>query len=72
MSYLKQAKEIKIQRVDVATWKEKRSEWNFGPVEIPRLDGQGIDIWMVGTRTDKPGAFQFWFVENRVGVTATQ
>ena len=63
MSYLKQAKEIQIRSIDVTGGADEQAEWQFKPVEIPRLDRTGVDVWMVGTRLDKPGTFQFWFVD---------
>ena len=66
MSYLKQAKEIQIRPIDVTGGEDEQAEWQFKPVEIPRLDGKSVDVWMVGTRLDKPGTFQFWFVRTQV------
>ena len=34
--------------------------WHFGKVKISRADDKGEDEWMVGTRLDKPGEYQFW------------
>jgi len=42
---------------------DQHAEWQFKPVQIPRLDGKSVDVWMVGTRLDNPGTFQFWFVD---------
>lgn len=55
--WLKKVKNSKTQRIVV---------WNFGPVEITRLDGRGVDVWMVGVRTDKPGAIKFWFIRSKL------
>jgi len=41
-------------------------EWKSGPIEISRLDGKGVDVWMVGVRTDKPGAIKFWFIRSKL------
>ena len=66
MSYLKQAKEIQIRPIGVTGGADAHAEWQFKSVEIPRLDRKGVDVWMVGTRLDKPGTFQFWFVRTQV------
>ena len=34
--------------------------WKFKKVQVPRIDGKGVDEWMVGARLDKPGEYQFW------------
>ena len=44
---------------------QKVMEWKFTLADVPRLDGNGVDCWMVGTRLGKPGAFQFWFAGTR-------
>ncbi len=62
MSYL-----AKAMKVAIPTGKKgvEQAEWQFNSVEIPRLDGKSVDVWMVGTRLDKPGTFQFWFVRTQ-------
>ena len=34
--------------------------WKFEKVQVTRIDGEGVDEWMVGARLDKPGEYQFW------------
>jgi len=34
--------------------------WHFERVKISRIDDKSEDEWMVGTRMDKPGEYQFW------------
>ena len=41
---------------------DRREEWCFEKIRIPRLDRQGFDEWMVGTRLGTPGQFKFWAV----------
>jgi len=65
MSYLKQAKESQIRPIDVTGGEAEHAEWQFKSVEIPRLARKGVDVWMIGTRLDKPGVFQFWFVRSQ-------
>jgi len=36
--------------------------WKFEKVRVPRIDGKGIDKWMVGTQLDLPGEYRFWAV----------
>ena len=39
----------------------KADGWKSGPIEISRLDGKGVDVWMVGVRPDNQSGIKFWF-----------
>ncbi len=59
-------KEGMIQLIKLGEHRWRKTEaWEFEPVDIPRLDGGSVDVWMVGTRLDKPGALKFWFAGTR-------
>jgi len=40
-------------------WKTQ-AIWQFEKVAVPRLDGEGVDEWVVGTRVGKPREYTFW------------
>ncbi len=44
---------------DEGKWRTEAT-WKFEKVQVPRIDGKGVDEWMVGRRLDKPGKYQFW------------
>ena len=44
---------------DEGKWRTEAT-WQFEKVTVARIDGTGVDEWMVGTRIDKPGEYQFW------------
>jgi len=56
---------IQLIKLGEHHWR-KAEEWKFGPIEITRPDGKSVDVWMVGVRTDKPGAIKFWFIRNQI------
>ena len=50
--------------VSIAGKVSTREEWDFSKLLIPSQTHPGrVDIWMCGTRLDRPG-FQFWFVRS--------
>ena len=44
---------------DEGKWRTEAT-WKFEKVQVPRIDGEGVDEWMVGERLDMPGKYQFW------------
>ena len=47
------------------TKKDQREEWEYMPIELPSLKPGFVDVWMSGTRLDRPGEYCAWFVETR-------
>ena len=44
---------------DEGKWRTEATR-QFKKITVPRIDGKGVDEWMVGRRLDKPGEYQFW------------
>jgi len=44
---------------DEGKWRTEAT-WKSEKVQVPRIDGEGVDEWMVGARLNMPGEYKFW------------